>query len=262
MPRTGLHPSSRGRFSGDLYDGEVAFIDATLGGFLDRLSASGRLDETVVVVLADHGESLGDHGEKTHGKFAYDATLRVPWILWARGLRPQVFAETIRQVDVMPTLLDLLSVPPPEGIVGQSLRPYLTGELRYEAPASYFEALNANLAQDWAPLTGVVQDGHKLIRLPIPELYDLAADPKEKENLYLQKTGLVSRLEKTLDEISAGSEMAAAAPPDLETIQKLRALGYLTAPIQSRKGEYTAADDPKSLIDVSNAYDEASELNR
>jgi arylsulfatase A-like enzyme/Flp pilus assembly protein TadD len=253
-------PEFARRFGGDLYDGEVAFIDATLGGLLDRLSASGRLDETIVVLLADHGESLGHHGERTHGTFAYDSTLRVPWILWARGLRPQVFAETVRQVDVMPTLLDLLSVPPPEGIVGQSLRPYLTGELRYEAPASYFEALNAHLAQDWAPLTGVVQDGHKLIRLPIPELYDVALDPKEKENLYRQKTGLVSRLEKTLGEISAGNEAAAAAPPDLETVAKLRALGYLTAPIENRKGEYTAADDPKALIDVSNAYDEASEL--
>ena len=255
-------PDFARRFASDLYDGEVAFIDATLGGFLDRLSASGRLDETIVVVLADHGESLGDHGEKTHGTFAYDSTLRVPWILWGKGLHPQVFAETVRQVDVMPTLLDLLAVPPPERIVGQSLRPYLTGELRYEAPASYFEAMNAHLAQDWAPLTGVVQDGHKLIRLPIPELYDVAVDPKEKENLYHQKTGLVSRLQQTLDEISAGREVAAAAPADLETIQKLRALGYLTAPVQNRKGEYTSSDDPKALIDVSNAYDEASELKR
>lgn len=254
-------PEFARRSAGDLYDGEVAFIDATLGGFLDRLSASGRLDETLVVVLADHGESLGDHGERTHGTFAYDSTLRVPWILWGRGIRPQVFAETVRQVDVMPTLLDLLSVPPPEGIVGQSLRPYLTGELRYEAPPSYFEAMNAHLAQDWAPLSGVVQEGHKLIRLPIPELYDVATDPKETENLFRQKTGLADRLQKTLDEISAGSEVAAAAPPDQETIQKLRALGYLTAPVAKRKGEYTKADDPKALIDVSNAYDEAKELS-
>jgi arylsulfatase A-like enzyme/Flp pilus assembly protein TadD len=253
-------PELARKFPNDLYGAEVAFVDATLGAFLDRLSAAGRLDGTVLVVLGDHGESLGEHGERTHGTFAYDSTLRVPWILWAKGLRPQVFSEAVRHVDVMPTLLDLLSVPPPESTAGQSLRPYLTGEIRYEPPPSYFEALNPHLTQDWAPLTGVVQEGHKLIRLPTPELYDLAPDPKEKENLYHQKTGLVRRLSETLDEISAGSEVVSVAPPDRETVAKLRALGYLTAPVQNRKGEYTEADDPKRLIDISNAYDEATEL--
>lgn len=253
-------PELARKFPNDPYGAEVAFVDATLGAFLERLSASGRLDRTVLVVLGDHGESLGEHGERNHGTFAYDSTLRVPWILWAQGLRPQVFKEMVRHVDVMPTLLDLLSVPPPERIAGQSLRPYLTGESRYEVPVSYFEALNAHLTQDWAPLTGVVQEGHKLIRLPAPELYDLETDPKEKENLYRQKTGLASRLSATLDEVSAGGAPVTAAAPDRETVEKLRALGYLTAPVENRKGEYTAADDPKSLIDISNAFDEAAEL--
>jgi arylsulfatase A-like enzyme/Flp pilus assembly protein TadD len=248
------------RFPNDPYGAEVAFVDATLGGFLERLSTSGGLEETILVVLGDHGESLGEHGERTHGTFAYDSTLRVPWILRADGLRPQVFSGRVRQVDVMPTVLDLLSVPPPERIAGQSLRPFLTGELRYEAPASYFEALNPHLTRDWAPLTGVVHEGHKLIRLPTPELYDLASDPEEKENLYRQKTGLARRLEETLDELSAGAAALTPAPPDEETIDKLRALGYITAPVEKRKGEYSEADDPKRLIDVANAYDEATEL--
>ncbi len=218
MPRTGLLPSSRGgsrtiSTTGRSLSSTPHWADFSIAFRLRVVSTRPSSS-----CSADHGESLGDHGERTHGTFAYDSTLRVPWILWGKGLRPQVFAETVRQVDVMPTLLDLLAVPPPERIVGQSLRPYLTGELRYEAPASYFEALNAHLTQDWAPLTGVVQDGHKLIRLPIPELYDVAIDPKEKENLYHQKTGLVSRLQQTLDEISAESEVAAAAPADLETV--------------------------------------------
>jgi arylsulfatase A-like enzyme/tetratricopeptide (TPR) repeat protein len=253
-------PELARKFPQDLYGGEVAFIDATLGAFLERLSASGRLDGTFVVVLGDHGESLGEHGERTHGTFAYESTLRVPWILWARGLRAQVFSDTVRQIDVMPTVLDLLSVPPPERIAGQSLRPYLTGEMRYQAPPSYFEALNANLTEDWAPLTGIVQEGHKLIRLPIPELYDLARDPKEKDNLYQEKTGLSRRLEETLDGFSAGSAPVSATAPDAETVAKLRALGYLTVPVEKRKGAYTEADDPKKLIDVSNEYEQAIEL--
>ncbi len=254
-------PELARRFPNDPYGAEVAFIDEALGGLLDRLSATGRLDGTVVVVLGDHGESLGEHGERSHGTFAYDSTLRVPWILWAKGLRPQVFDQTVRHVDVMPTLLDLLSIAPPSGIVGQSLRPYLTGERSYEAPPSYFEALNANLTQDWAPLTGVVHEGHKLIHLPIPELYDVDLDPKEKDNLYRQKTGLAGRLEKSLAELSTGNTATETAAPDRETVEKLRALGYLTAPVLNRKGEYTAADDPKMLIDVSNAFEEASELS-
>jgi arylsulfatase A-like enzyme/tetratricopeptide (TPR) repeat protein len=254
-------PEQAREHANDPYGGEIAYIDAMLGGFLDRLSASSRLERTVLVVLGDHGESLGEHGEKTHGTFAYQSTLSVPWILWARGLEPQVFAGTVRHVDVMPTLLDLLAVTAPVGIAGQSIRPYLAGEKDYEAPTSYFEALNPHLTRDWAPLTGVVLEGHKLIRLPIPELYDLERDPAEKDNLYRQKTGLARRLEDALGELSAESEaIAAAAPPDRETIERLRALGYLTAPAQSRKGDYTEADDPKNLIDVANAYEEATEL--
>jgi arylsulfatase A-like enzyme len=249
-----------GGTTGDPYGGEVAFVDSTLGALLERLRASGRLDQTLVVVLGDHGESLGEHGERTHGTFAYESTLRVPWILWGRGLGPRVFEETVRQVDVLPTLLDLLGVEPPDGIAGQSLRPYLAGERSYEAPASYFEALNTHLTRDWAPLQGVVEGGHKLIRLPVPELYDLASDPGERKNLYLEKTGLAARLEETLDEIPGESESAAVAAPDRETLEKLRALGYLTAPVAARKGEYTEADDPKKLVDMSNAYDDATEL--
>ncbi|HXV62085.1 MAG TPA: sulfatase-like hydrolase/transferase [Vicinamibacteria bacterium] len=253
-------PDFARRFANDLYGAEVAFVDATLGAFLQSLSAAGRLERTVVVVLGDHGESLGEHGESTHGTFAYDSTLRVPWILWARGLRPQVFSETVRQVDVMPTILDLLAVQPPAYTTGQNLRPYLTGELRYEAPTSYFEALNTHLTRDWAPLTGVVSEDHKLIRLPTPELYDLAYDPGEKDNLYRQKTGLAQRLQEALDEISAEGMPLKATAPDAETLAKLRTLGYLTAPVQNRKGDYGPADDPKRLVGISNAYDEATEL--
>jgi arylsulfatase A-like enzyme/cytochrome c-type biogenesis protein CcmH/NrfG len=250
----------RKKFPNDPYGAEVAYLDEVLGEFLSRLSTSGRLDRTVVAVLGDHGESLGDHGERTHGTFAYDSTLRVPWILWGRGIRPRVFEETVRHVDVMPTLLDLLGVPPPDEIAGRSLRPYLSGKQRYEAPPHYFEALNVHLTRDWAPLTGLVQDGHKLIRLPIPELYDLERDPQEKENLYPQKTGLARRMEETLDAISAGAAAIEVAAPDRETLERLRALGYLTAPAPSRRSRYGAEDDPKNLVDISNAFDEASEL--
>ena len=244
----------------DAYGAEIAYTDSVLGAFLERLRLSGRLEHALVVVLGDHGESLGDHGERTHGTFAYDATLRVPWILWSpAGLSPRVFADPVRHVDVMPTVLDLLGIEAPAGIRGQSLRPFLDGE-PYSAPPSYFEALNPNLTRDWAPLRGVVAEGYKLIDLPIPELYDLTRDPGEKRNLYRERPEIAHRLEGKLTELTEGEASVEAALPNRETVEKLRALGYLSAPVTERKSDYTAADDPKKLIDVANAYDDVTAL--
>ena len=106
----------RSRYAADPYSGEIAYADAALGTFLDRLRAAGALDRTLVVIASDHGESLGEHGERTHGLFAYDATLRVPLIVWAPpALRADVVAEPARLVDVMPTVLDLVGVAAPAG---------------------------------------------------------------------------------------------------------------------------------------------------
>jgi arylsulfatase A-like enzyme len=139
----------------------------------------------------DHGASLGDHGERSHGTFAYNSTLHVPWILWsepdtAQGIRPVVFPGRVRVVDVLPTILEIVGaqVSTPSDVAGQSLVPFLRGERDYEEPPVYFEALNALLTSDWAPLHGIVSGGFKYIDLPAPELYDLDEDPGELDNLY------------------------------------------------------------------------------
>ncbi|MFQ5790988.1 MAG: tetratricopeptide repeat protein, partial [Acidobacteriota bacterium] len=181
--------------------------------------------------------------------------------MWAEnGIHPQVFADTVRHVDLMPTALDLLGVSPPEDMVGQSLRPYLTGERSYEPPLVYFEALNVYLTRDWAPLRGLVRNGYKLISLPIPELYDLERDPDEQHNIYRRERQLARRLERVLEDISSGGDVVNVNIPDLETVERLRALGYVTTPARDHKTDYTEADDPKRLIEVSNAYDEATDL--
>src|SRR5262249_23036317 len=164
------------RYRQDPYSGEIAYADAALGRFLDRLRGSA-LDRTLVVVASDHGESLGEYGERTHGLFAYEATLRVPLILWAPGaIRPGVVSTPARLVDLAPTILDLLGVSLPP-VDGRSLRPRAAGEPALDDPGSYFEALNANVTRDWAPLKGMVRDRLKLVDLPIPGLYRLAAGP-------------------------------------------------------------------------------------
>jgi arylsulfatase A-like enzyme len=112
----------RSRYAGDLYAGEIAYADAALGGFLDKMRGGNLLTNTLVVAAADHGESLGEHGERTHGLFAYDATLRVPLLIWAPARLPaRIVSGTTRLVDVTPTILDLVGAPPLGGIDGRSL---------------------------------------------------------------------------------------------------------------------------------------------
>jgi arylsulfatase A-like enzyme/Flp pilus assembly protein TadD len=247
----------RTQYAGEPYDGEVAFTDAALGAFLNRLRSAGRLDRTVVVLTADHGESLGEHGERTHGLFAYEPTLRVPLVFWApSAIRPGVFHNPARLVDVAPTVLDLVGAPPLENIDGRSVRSIAAGERPFEDPGSYFEALNANLSRNWAPLTGLVHGRHKLIDLPLPEVYDLEVDAGEQRNLYASQRELARGLESRLDQIAAGATTATPSALDAETQNRLRSLGYVVSSVE-RKRSYGAADDPKRLVYLDAALDEA-----
>ena len=248
----------RSRYAADLYAGEIAYADASLGATLAELQRAGSLNRTLVVVASDHGESLGEHGERTHGLFAYDATLRVPLLIWAPpSIRPAVVQSLARLVDIAPTILDLVGVSANGSFDGHSLRPFVSGERTGDDAASYFEALNANLTRNWAPLTGVVSGGMKLIDLPIPELYDLAADAGELHNLYGRQPERARPLEQALDALTAGHRGATAAPVDRETSERLRSLGYLVAPVARPSRTYTAADDPKTLVGLQNRLDAA-----
>ncbi len=245
------------RYASDPYSGEIAFADAQLGAALDRLARQGYLTRTLVVVAADHGESLGDHQERTHGLFAYQATLRVPLVVWAPpAVKPGVFKGVARLVDVMPTVLDLIGIPA-SAPSGRSLRPLVGGDLPADDRGSYFEALNANLTRNWAPLAGLVAGGFKLIDLPIPELYDLRADPAEHFNLYGRRQEVAKPIEQQLDSIRSGGKPVAATQVDRDTVQRLRSLGYVVAPAARPARSFTARDDPKTLVALSNRLDEA-----
>lgn len=247
----------RSRYAADAYSGEIAYADDQLGRLIDEVRSAGVLDNTLVVVASDHGEALGDHGERTHGLFVYNATLRVPLVAWHRQFRPGVFVPPVRLVDVMPFVLDLVGASVPQGLEGQSLRPALSGEADYQDPDSYFEALNANLTRNWAPLTGVVHGGFKLIDLPLPELYDLRQDAAEAENLYVKRPDVSRQLEGRLDRVTQGAASPATGAVDPETAQRLRSLGYIVAPAAEKKTAFTARDDPKRLIELNQALDRA-----
>jgi tetratricopeptide (TPR) repeat protein len=244
------------------YDGEVAYADAVVGRMLEDLQAAGRLDRTLVVVAADHGEGLGDHGERTHGLFAYDSTLRVPLIFWSRGrIEPRVVRDPVALVDVAPTISDLLGMSWPKAD-GRSLRARISGaEASDETPAvTYFETLNANLTRNWAPLTGVVAGSLKLIDLPVPELYDLRADPGETQNLYAGRPDDARRLEQALDVLAAGDTRAPGGAVDSETAARLRSLGYVASQPSTRRRRFTAEDDPKNLVALDSALDQAMRI--
>jgi len=217
------------------------------------------LSNTIIVVASDHGESLGDHGERTHGLFAYDATLRVPLVMWAPSvIQPAVFTETTRLVDVAPTVLDLVGVSALAAVDGRSVRPFLTADRPFEDPGSYFEALNANLTRNWAPLTGLLRDKHKLVDLPVPELYDLAADPAEQRNLYASQRERARDLEARLDAIAKSASPSAPSTIDADAQARLRSLGYVVGSVAPKR-TYTAADDPKRLVHLNAALDDAAD---
>src|SRR5438093_12246839 len=195
-------------------DGEIAFVDVQLARLLRALDEGepGRLGRTLVLVTADHGESLGEHGEGTHGLFVYDATLRVPWIMAGPGLDPGRVASTVaRGIDVLPTLLDYAGLAPAPGIEGRSLRPAAEGREMSDAPA-YAESLYAEREFGWAPLHAWRTARFKLIDAPRPELYDLDADAGERTNRVAELPDRAAELRRPLQAaLSASATPAAAA---------------------------------------------------
>ena len=231
------------------YDAEVAYADAMLGRLLARLAAAHALDRTLIVVTADHGESLGDHGETTHGLFAYDSTLAVPLILNAPAIAPTTDDAPVSHPDLMPTILDLLGASPPSPVDGQSLV-----RARAADRPVYFEALDASLTRGWAPLRGVIQGGWKYIDLPDAELYDLATDPGELRNRS-DRDPHADVLKRTL-RLASGPETAAPRVSlETEAAARLRSLGYVTG--TSAPHLVKADDDPKRLVALNERFNTA-----
>jgi arylsulfatase A-like enzyme/Tfp pilus assembly protein PilF len=239
------------RFPGEPYQGEVAAADAALGPLLAPILEGGARSRTLVVFTSDHGESLGEHGEETHGVFAYEATLRVPLVLWAPGLfAPAVVRTPVRHVDVLPTLLDTVGLEVPRDLPGRSLRPVIAGR-GGGVPDSYLEALSSSLNRGWAPLHGAIHESLKYVDLPLPELYDLREDPRELRNLAASRPRDLERVRSALAALRAGDvEVGSRVREEEATLERLRALGYAAEAGTASKARYTEEDDPKRLIDI------------
>jgi arylsulfatase A-like enzyme/Flp pilus assembly protein TadD len=248
------------QYRGNEYAGEVAYVDHALAPLLDAARRGPR--PTTVIVTADHGEGLGEHGELTHGTFAYESTLHVPLIV--AQVRPGtpdpvagIVTDTpVRHVDIVPTIADLLQFAAPADLPGASLRTAAAGEPR----TSYFEAMTPMLKRGWAPLSGVLAGRDKYIDLPIEELYDLGADPREQTNLVAKAGERTRSLAAELRRFSAalpGKEQGET----VEVRQRLQALGYVSGSAP-RKAAYSEDDDPKRLIDVDRLMMDGIDLHR
>ena len=186
----------KSRYPDRPYAGEIAFVDSQVGRLMTWLETNQLLEKTIVVVMGDHGESLGDHGEGTHGFFVYESVLHVPLLIRAPydAMRGRKVADVVRSVDVQPTVLDLLGIRSTETFEGQSLAPLMTGvrsELGLEA---YAEAVYPRFHFGWSDLRTLRAGRYKYIEAPRPELYDLEKDPNETTNILPQRRALAGQM--------------------------------------------------------------------
>jgi choline-sulfatase len=241
-------------YAKDPYSGEIAYMDEQVGRLLRGLKEMGLESRTIVAVIGDHGESLGEHGEMTHGVFLYDSTLHVPFILAGPGVpRGKVIDDQVQSIDLMPTLIALLNLPPGPGIQGVSLRPLIQQDgPRRRASYSYSETLYPRIYMGWSELFAMRTDSWKLIVAPHPELYNLARDSGENHNLITDFPAEADQLKKKTFEVSGERgrpEKIATSPVDAQTRRVLESLGYVSGGTrQIQLG--TKAPDPKDRVDV------------
>ena len=242
------------RFAESPYLGEVSAVDGFLSPLLEGF-LTGEEEPTLIVFTSDHGEGLGDHGEPTHGLFAYESTLKVPLVLWGAGVDPGVDPRPARHVDLLPTLFAAIGEElPGRRWPGRSL----LGPADHHPDESFFEALSGHLDFGWAPLRGILKGGMKFIDLPVPELYDLQQDARELQNLFAQQRRTASDLARRLPGESVWPPEAGDISP--EVAARLRSLGYLSGGA-TKKVQYTAADDPKNLVALERKVARMAELS-
>jgi len=234
------------RFAKDLYAGEVAYADSQVQRLLAWIEAAGLRESTLVVVTSDHGEGLGDHGEDEHGFFVYDTTLRVPLVMRWPGRLPAGLrvGGQFRGVDLLPTLLELLGIPPTPAS-GVSRAGLLRPGGRLPDNEAYVESLYASLHFGCAPLRGLRAEGWKYIDAPRAELYRLTEDPGEAKNRIDDRAPVAAAMRSRLRAQDRGTVAPSLPAMDASAVERLAALGYVAGGFFS--GTPTGAD-PKDKI--------------
>jgi arylsulfatase A-like enzyme/predicted Zn-dependent protease len=248
------------------YLGEIAFADSQLGRLWDFLGSNGLLEKTFIVFAGDHGESLGEHEEQSHGFFVYQAAIHVPLIVVTPFPKLQGVAspEVTGLVDVLPTVCDMAGLSVPAEVQGRSLLPCLFGRRRPETPLAYSETYYPRFHYGWSDLKAVQDGRYKLILAPVPELYDVVADPREENNLvYIEKKAYAkmrAEAEAFIERAGRNAYETDLSKIDEETREKLSALGYVGSFTDPAKLKGKTLGNPKEKIGIFNRLSEAREM--
>src|SRR6266550_673501 len=238
------------------YDGEIAYADEIVGRLVRYLKTHQLYDRSTVILLADHGEGLGDHGEQEHGLFVYDEAIRVPLIIKQEsntGAGRRV-ADLVQHIDLVPTILDLVKAPGSGSLRGRSLKPVLEGTGRLPAPTVYSEALYARYHFGWSELTAVTDDRYRYIKAPREELYDLMHDASERTNIAEERPQARLALKGALDRVAAGAKIQPPSEISADAQERLQALGYVGAQTDVAAGPGGALPDPKDKREILERY--------
>jgi len=243
------------------YDGEIAYADELVGRLLDRLRAKSLYDNATIVLLSDHGEGLGDHGEQEHGLFLYHETTHVPLIIKAHGDSARRVATPVQHIDLAPTILDLARIHWPSTLRGRSLRPLLDGSGSIPETGIYAEALYPRLHFGWSELYALTDAQYRLIRAPRDELFDIRTDAAESTSIASERPQVRQAMRSAIDTLIAGTAIASPSAISEDDRQRLAALGYVgngsRVPL-TQPGDTLA--DPKDKVQVLETYRRASEL--
>jgi choline-sulfatase len=247
----------------DRYDGEIEFSDEIVGGLLEHLRRTGLYDGATIVLLSDHGEGLGDHGEAEHGIFLYRETIRVPLVIKlprGTGAGRRVPAP-VQHLDLVPTILDLLQLGDRGPWSGRSLLPAIRGDGALAAATIYSESLSPRYHFGWSELYALSDERYRFIRAPRDELYDLTRDPAELTSIAADRDQVRTAMRGALERLIASTVVAAPATVSAEDRERLAALGYVGT--QTGSNLKLAGDqlpDPKDKIKILQLYREAGQL--
>ena len=252
------------QYAKSLYDGEIAYMDEQVGRLLEGLDQLGITSRTLVIALGDHGESLGEHGEATHGIFLYDATLHIPLLVAGPEVpRGRMIDDQVRSIDLHPTVMEFLNLQPSPEAQGVSLWPLMRQGTHVRSNYSYGETLYPRTYMRWSELRAMRTDDWKFILAPHPELYNLQRDPGEMQNLIANNPAEADQLQKKIWEAAgteSKTETVTAVPVDEQTRQELESLGYISGGSTREIQLGTDAPDPKDRIAVLKTMEEAEKF--
>src|SRR5882757_2322944 len=265
------------RYAPTPYDGEIAYADSAVGKLLNQLRARGLYDGSLIAVMADHGEALGEHGEATHGIFLYDETIHVPLLFKLPGERSagKRIESRVGLVDVLPTILQGVGVPVPEEVQGKSLlamlKPLASKPGANKDPLipvdrpAYAESDYPHRTFGWSATRSLRTGKYLFIEAPHKELYDQTVDPKAAHNLSSASTAVTETLSGQLEAFrqrTSSSREAPKANTDPELQEKLSALGYVASDSSASPmpGIKETGADPKDKVEVVNLLHAAEML--